>query len=96
MLCSSKRVSYAALSTAIGGALSSGPSRIFLAGCIIMSASSALSGRVIDDVSGRLGVPNETEDEPTGDDRDELLVDPSGGVPPLVVLFARAFVGSLT
>ena len=60
------------------------------------SASSALSGRVMD-VSGRLGVLSETDDEPTGDERDELDADASGGVvPPLPLLRERALSGSLT
>ena len=88
------------MSTAIDGALISGPRRIFFAGCwcIIRSdASSALSGRTIDDVSGRLGVLSDTDDDPpTGDERDELDADASGGVPPLPLLRERAFVGSFT
>ena len=94
------RESYAALSTAIDGALSSSPRRIFFAGCwciIRSAASSALSGRTIDDVSGRLGVLSDTDDDPpTGDERDEFDADASGGVPPLPLLRERAFVGSFT
>ena len=36
------------------------------------------------------------DDPPTGDERDELDADASGGVPPLPLLRERAFVGSLT
>ena len=81
------------------GALSSVPSRIFFAGCWFMSGSSELSGRMAD-VSERLGVLSDTDDA-TGDERDELDADMSGGVVPLLplplpLLFDRAFVGSFT
>ena len=54
-------------------------------------SSSALSGRTIADtagdadvvMSGRLGVPS---DDATGDERDELDADASGGVPPPLAL----------
>ena len=84
-------------STAIVGALSSCASRIFFAGACIMSDSYELSGRLPTD-SGALDALTDTDDDATGDERDDADadVDASGGVPPLVVLFARAFVGSLT
>ena len=55
------------------------------------SGPSALSGRTIADtagdadvvMSGRLGVPS---DDATGDERDELDADASGGVPPPLAL----------
>ena len=90
------------------GALSSIPRRIFFAGCCIMSksaVSSALSGRTIAD-SPMLGVLSVTD--ATGDERDDVDADTSGGVAPaplpvpllwpllLPLLFERAFVGSFT
>ena len=98
--------SHWTLSTAMLGALSSIPRRIFFAGCCIMSksaVSSALSGRTIAD-SPMLGVLSVTD--ATGDERDDVDADTSGGVAPaplplllplrLLLLFERAFVGSLT
>ena len=62
-----------------------------------MSDSYELSGRLPTD-SGALDALTDTDDDATGEEREDADadVDASGGVPPLVVLFARAFVGSLT
>lgn len=79
------------------GAISSGPSRIFFADGCISSASYELSGRVLIDVdSERLGVLSVTD--ATGDERDDVDAEMSGGVVPpvpLPLLFER-LVGSLT
>ena len=93
---------HCTFSTAIDGTVSSVASRIFFAGCCIISASNALSGRMFSAPdSDRLGVPSATD--ATGDERDDVDADAFGGVVPLVLplpllalLLERIFVGSLT
>ncbi len=93
MACSRAAGSHWTLSTAMLGALNSIPRRIFFAGCCIMSVSNALRGRTMAD-SPMLGVLSVTD--ATGDERDDVDAETSGGDAPLLLLFDRAFVGSFT